>query len=324
VPEYAAVLRALDPAKPESILQARDAALAKSSESIAHDAEAVFRQFQAFYNKALSNVPIVARRSPLNALLTDVCERRLHVCDAASADAFLTSTRTEEVNRRKASAGAVADLRHYRAHGVWFQWGEGEWYAAPDPAFVLSFANSMPLGALGAWVTFWAAEQQERVAEDASILIGWEGLRQRLRRWEAFEREYPELPETQVEVRPHVAWLLALYIFGTSNTRAYDTHHATSADYDVRAGDAAASGRRSGRGGEWQMRIDPLLKSSYERFLVENRGSEYFEVIDGIATRITRSDGVPTRELVDFLRAQLTDPYFESWLRGTERWLSGR
>ena len=72
------------------------------------------------------------------------------------------------------------------------------------------------------------------------------------------------------------------------------------------------------------MRIDPQLKSSYDRFLVENRDSAYYTVIDGIVTRIRKSGGVPTKELVDFLRAELTDPYFKSWFNVTERWLGGR
>ena len=81
---------------------------------------------------------------------------------------------------------------------------------------------------------------------------------------------------------------------------------------------------RVGTARDWPVRIDPKLKSSYERFLVENRDSAYHKVIDGIVTRLRTSNGVPTRELVDFLRAELTDPYFKGWLNVTDRWLSGR
>jgi hypothetical protein len=44
-------------------------------------------------------------------------------------------------------------------------------------------------------------------------------------------------------------------------------------------------------------------------------------VIDGIVTRLRRSNGAPTKELVDFLRAELTDPYFKQWFGVTQRWL---
>jgi hypothetical protein len=332
VPEYAAVLRALDPAQPASILKARDAALSTYAKAASDDADAVFRQFQAFYNEALSNVPYAELRSPLNTLLTAICEGRLHACDAAAADAFLRSARPEDVELRNASdAGAVADLARYRAHGIWFLWGEGDWYAAPDPSFVASVANKLPLGEIGAWVTFWAAEQKERVAEDASILIGWEGVRRRLARWEAFARAHPPLPETQVEVQPHVVWLVALYVFGTSNTPAYDTRFGGMSPYDVRAsggeafGTGAAGGQATGaRGGtrrEPTLRIDPQLTSSYDRFLVQNRDSAYYTAIDGIVTRLRASGGVLTKELADFLRAELTDPYFTPWLRAADRWV---
>lgn len=318
-PEYAAVLRTLDPASPASILQARDAAVAKYSTSVSTDAAAVFRQFQAFYDSVLAKTSYVRLHTPLDELLNDICERKVLQCGAATADAFLASTRPRDVTRREASKGAAAELARYRSCGIWFSFGEGDWYAAPDPAFIAAVADKLPLGELREWVTFWAGEQSQRVAEDAGLVIGWDDLRQRLGRWEAFARAHPELPETQVEVLPHVANLVAIYVFGIPNTRAYDTRSAETPVYDVRAG-----GPPPARAGAWTMRIDPQLKSSYDRFLVENRDSAYYTVIDGIVTRIRKSGGVPTKELVDFLRAELTDPYFKSWFNVTERWLGGR
>lgn len=316
VPEYAEVLRTLDPAKPESILKARDAALAKYAKAASADADAVFRQFQAFYESVLVKTPYIRLRTPLDELLNDICKQGILQCRAATADAFLASAEPGDVKRRDASKPAVADLARYRACGIWFSWGEGDWYPAPDPAFVSDVAGKLPLGELGAWVTLWAAETQQRVAEDAGLVIGWDDLRRRIGRWEAFARAHPELPETQVEVLPHVANLVAMYVFGIPNTRAYDTRSGETPVYDVRVGGAPPAGARA-----WTMRIDPQLKSSYDRFLAENRDSAYYKVIGGIVTRLRASGGVPTRELVDFLRAELTDPYFKDWLRGAERWL---
>jgi hypothetical protein len=324
VPEYAAVLRALDPAKPESILEARDAAIADYASAAGPNAEAVFRQFQGFYTAALSKVPFIELRTPLNDLQNDICRNRLVQCRAATADAFLASTRPQDAAYRDANKPAVADLKRYRACGIWFSWGEGDWYAAPDTAFVSDVARKLPLGELGAWVTFWAGETPQRVADDASLVIGWDDVRQRIARWEAFLRGHPELPETQVEVRPHIANLVAIYVFGIDNTRAYDTRFGGSSSYDVRGGGARTSSARAAGARDWTMRIDPQLWSSYDRFLVQNRESAYYKVIDGIVTRLRGSNGVPTRELVDFLRAELTDPYFASWFSVTDRWLSGR
>jgi hypothetical protein len=324
VPEYAAVLDALDPATPESILKARDAAIAKYSKSVSPDADAVFRQFQAFYDGALWKVPQVPWRTPLNDLLSEICDVERFQCRAGTADAFLSSTTPKDVARRAASKDAAAELVRLRACGIWLSRGEGSWYGAPDPAFVAGVAGKLPLGELGAWVTFWAAETPQRIADDASLVIGWDDLRQRIGRWEAFARAHPKLPETQVEVLPHVANLVAIYVFGISNTRAYDDRFGATSSYDVRAGNAppSATGAISAR--DWTMRIDPQLKSSYDRFLVQNRESAYYTVIDGIVTRLRASNGAPTRELVDFLRAELTDPYFKHWFGVTERWLSGR
>jgi hypothetical protein len=320
VPEYAEVLQALDSAKPESITQARDAALTRYAKSASPDADAVFRQFQAFYDQVLAKkMPYVRLHSPLDELLNDLCGKGVLQCRAATADAFLASAEPGDVKRRDASKPAVADLARYRACGIWFSWGEGDWCPAPDPAFVAGVAAKLPLGELGEWVTFWAAETPQRIADDASLVIGWDDLRQRIARWEAFARAHPELPETQVEVRPHVANLVAIYVFGISNTRAYDTRSGESPTYDVRVGGAPPAGARA-----WTMRIDPQLKASYDRFLVENRDSAYYKVIDGIVTRLRASGGVPTRDLVDFLRTALKDPYFTQWFGHTERWLGGR
>jgi hypothetical protein len=321
VPEYAVVLQALDPAQPESILKARDAALAKYANAGSVDADAVFRQFWAFYGQALVKVGSFKVRSALNRLLTDLCDGRLLRCTPPIVDAFLKSDRPQDVRRREASRNAVGEIARYRASGVWFSWGEGDWYAAPDPAFVSDVANKLPLGELGAWVTFWAAEEPERVAEDASIVIGWEGVRRRLARWEAFECAHPALPETQVEIQPHLAWLAALYVFGIDNTPAYDTRFGGLPAYDVRVGGAQPFDTRAGSARGWTVRIDPELKSSYDRFLVQNRDSAYYTVIDGVVGRLRTSGGAPTKELVDFLKGELTDPYFADWLRRAERWI---
>ena len=142
----------------------------------------------------------------------------------------------------------------------------------------------------------------QRVAEDAGLLIGWDDLRQRIGRWETFARAHPALPETRDIVRPEVVRLVAFYVIGVDNTRAYDE-------------------RSRSPGGT--LRIDPQLMASYERFLIENRGSAYYKVIEGIVTRLRASRGALTRELIDFLRAELTDTFFQQWLRHADRWFAG-
>jgi len=329
VSSYTGALRDLDPAKPESILAARDAALDRCAKAAVTDAEAVFREFRAFYDQVLQTqtrtaFPQTKAGSDVDRLLSRVCERMLLRCTPARIDAWLASTAPQDQQLKSTHAEGAALVRRYRSAGLGFAWSEGDWYAAPDPAFVLDVAGRLPLGDLGAWVTFWAAEAPTRVAEDAGIVIGWEGLRKRLARWDAFARARPDLRETQLEVVPHVAWLIAVYVFGIDNTPAYTMRLTDATDYDVRRNAPPPAGTRRSVTPAATLRIDPVLRSSYDRFLVENRESAYYTVIAGIVERLKASDGVPTKELVQFLRSELTDPYFANWLRIADGWTSGR
>jgi hypothetical protein len=300
--DYAAVLRALDPARPESIVGARDAALSTYAKADSTTADAVFRQFQAFYDRAIAAVPPVPLYSPLAVLLSEICKAEELTCRASTADAFLASSTPDDVKRRGEHREALAALTRYRANGIWFSFGEGDWYATRDSAFLTGVAAGLPLGELREWVVFRAVEDRQRIAEDAGLLIGWDDLRQRIGRWETFARAHPALPETREMVRPEVIRLVAFYVLGVDNTRAYDERFG-----------APAAG----------LRIDPRLMASYERFLAENRDSAYYSVIEGIVMRLRASGGAPTPALIDFLRAQLTDSFFQQWLRGAERWFGG-
>jgi hypothetical protein len=297
VSEYANVLRALDASKSESIILAREAALATYAQVASVEADAVFRQFWSFYRRVVRDVvgtafPPLYGRIPGNRLLTEACAGSLRRCRGSDVDAFLRSQRPDHVRLREANREAAELLSGYRASGIAFDWNEGSWYVRVDPDFLLATAARLPLGELADWVRFWAAEEPQVVAEDASLMVGWDDVRLRLARWERFGRAHPELPETEAEVIPHVRQLLALYVFGTSNTPAYNPS------------------------------IDPNLKASYDRFLVENRDSNFYTVVQGIVERVTRSSGRATPDLVSFLTSQLRHPYFKAWLRGAERWLS--
>jgi len=297
VSEYANVLRTLDASKPESIIRARDAVLATYTQVASVEADAVFRQFWAFYRRVVRDVvgtsyPLLSWRTPGNRLLTEACAGSLTRCRGSDVDAFLRSQRPDHVRLREENRETVERLSRYRASGIAFDSGEGSWYVRADPDLLLATAAQLPLGELAEWVRFWAAEEPQVVAEDASLKVGWDDVRLRLARWERFGRAHPELPETEAEVMPHVRQLLAWYVFGIDNTRAYKPS------------------------------IDPTLKASYDRFLIENRDSSYYSVVQGIVERLTRSDGRATPDLVSFLTSQLRDPYFRNWLRNAEHSLS--
>ena len=300
VPDFANVLRTLDPTKLESITRAHDSAVQGYAKADNTVADAAFRLFWGFYNRSIGSVSCLAWGSAENALLAEVCSGTLR-CPGRRVDDFLKSTTTTD-NRRRAAA--IATVARYRASGIAFDYGEGDFYASPDPQFVSGLAGQLPLGELAEWVRFWAAEQPQRLAEDAGLLVGWDDLRARLARWEAFAKAHPGLPETETEVAPQVKSLVAWYVFGLDNSPAYD--------------------RRFGAAPAWTPRIDPKLKASYETFLQENRGSAYYRVVEGIVARVSKAGGAPTKDLVAFLHAELTDPWLREWLRGTRLWLETR
>lgn len=192
----------------------------------------------------------------------------------------------------------IAALLAYRAAGYVFRSSEGNWYLDPDPAFLSAAASRLPLGELADWVRFWAGEEPQLIADDASLMVSWEALRARIGRWEAFARQHPALPERQKEVEPHARALVALYLFGVDNTPSYD------ADYQVRP---------------LRFQIVPGLLTSYERFIRENRDSPFHGAVLAVVGQLTATRGQLTPELIATLRGRLTDPYFTNWIRGLER-----
>ena len=60
-------------------------------------------------------------------------------------------------------------------------------------------------------------------SEDEGLLIGWTELRQRLRRWEDFDRLHPQFEHSE-EIRGYLGLYLATLMSGTDNTRAFDPH----------------------------------------------------------------------------------------------------
>ncbi len=129
-------------------------------------------------------------------------------------DDFLRSTTATDNQRR---AAAIATVTRYRASGIAFDYGEGDFCASPDPQFISGLAGQLPLGELAEWVRFWAAEQPQLLVEDAGLRVGWDDLRARLARWEAFAKAHPGMPETDTEVTTQVKSLAAWYLCsGTS------------------------------------------------------------------------------------------------------------
>jgi hypothetical protein len=113
-----------------------------------------------------------------------------------------------------------------QAVGAWFRCGyktidsEGTLSLAEDLHVYDEFVPQLPRD-LRDYVRFMVKEDQ-RIAEDAGILITWEQLRARIGRWEEFAQLHPNLPETASEVQAEVERLTDWLLCGIDNSRVLD------------------------------------------------------------------------------------------------------
>jgi hypothetical protein len=307
-PAYADLLQPLDLSRPESILRAREAAIVAATHAGPRIADAVFRQFWAFYDRVLwtllTSSTVTSMGSAADRLLTAACGPDELRCSGSRVDRFLRSTAPADRRLMAELPDAVTWLRGARAAGIAFDLAEGDWYVHADPAFLIALAARLPLGGVREWARFWAAEERQRLSEDGALILTWEELRDRLARWEAFARGNPRLPEVRAEVLPHAAQLLAYYVFGMANTLAYCTGFRDETPT--------------------ALHVDPALRASYGRFLALNRDSAHYRLVEGIVVRLDKSGGRPTPDLVAFLKAELTDSCFKEWLTTADGWLQDR
>jgi hypothetical protein len=153
---------------------------------------------------------------------------------------------------------ALKELREFRKNGMRFYWGEGDWYGGVDNDYLTETASFLK-GDYGDYLRFQAREGKERVAEDAALMISWDELRERIIRYETFMKTHPELPETEMEVRRMLNLLIAYYLTGIENTRAYDLY-----------------------GEQGTGALVPELRTSYERFLSENTESVFHPIVQDV------------------------------------------
>jgi hypothetical protein len=280
--------------QPVAALPAARAALeARARAATPPDAENLFRVFWRWHEKlALDRGNAFFRRQDLQDALSSIAgavdrpvwNHPLEVLDSMPAS---TGSRL-----RRAAPAAFQELEGYRQAGFDFNSGEGAWYLDTDPRFLAKAAAVLPRGAFKDYVLFWSREADERVVEDAGLVISWEELRLRLTRWERFRSLHATIPEAPVALEREIRDLAAFYLCGVDNTPIF--------------------GWDSGA-------LDQKLKTSYERFLSENQSSAYhpavaaaFDVLRG--TRFRRS---PAH--VHALRRHLRHPDFRPYLDLLER-----
>jgi hypothetical protein len=147
---------------------------------------------------------------------------------------------------------------------------EGFWFLNADAAWLAQPARQIacPLGDL---LIFLRGERPTRVVDDASLRLTWAELGERIARWDRFARAHADLPETKAEVAPAVKGYLFCYLCGMSNSLAY-------------AGDTHA--------------LDPALRASYQRFVIESRDSSPWAYVDGLV-KLLAQQGFRRTEAVE-------------------------
>lgn len=101
---------------------------------------------------------------------------------------------------------------------VVFKSQEGDWFVAPDVNYYVDEVLKGYDFPYKEYLEFVNQEERDAVAEDAALFISWEGLRQKIIRYEMFARKHPDLAETQAEIVPRTQRYLSWYLEGLDNT----------------------------------------------------------------------------------------------------------
>ena len=218
--EYVAMLGTLDPSRVESVTAARQAFEHGASRWPPDQAEDAFRAFWRFYRAVVRHHDPAIDKPEAVELLFRLCSD--HACGDSHyiLRALERSRSTVVSDALAANSTLLAGARTTRAHGVEILLAEGNLYRAESADLLSSLADRLPAGPFRGFVEFYARELTVWVA-DASIVIPWPALADRLARWEDFRRAHGELPESRAVVEPEVRRLREFYLCGVSNTPVF-------------------------------------------------------------------------------------------------------
>lgn len=293
VASFRQFLAALDARDRKSIPAARAELEKKFPNAPDSTASAAFRAFRKFYSTTVQTIDRTyfwqtpnnsAPRKDFQAALDEIMSGGSGRIDRVTpellnSDPIQVLDSRDEAFRKKMREkyGATLDeLRDYRKCGVWFYWGEGDWFAGEDAAY-LAAAGAFLKGDLRDFLNFRMETAKARVAHDAALVIAWDELRRRIIGLENFANAHPKLPETDAEIRHELRHLTIWYLCGIGNTPAYSR--------------------------EGSHTIVPELRASYERFLAENRDSSLYPVVAKVYDLLKKHNFAFSRELEDYIKS---------------------
>lgn len=267
----------LDNTKKESILVARDKFFKSFSTATVKENKEAFRIFRGFYQEVIRECDqIFYNKKDCQQLLGNISSLvKGGLENPLPAFEKLNNESSNEI--RTKYAAILKELYGYRNCGMNFYQSEGDWYLKEDIVFLIKMFPVSGRNELKDFLIFLNNED-ERIAEDAGLIISWDDLRKRILCWEQFVEKHPDFLETINEVKPGLATLVGVYLVGLPNTQAYRVHST----------------------GE----IEPKLKKSYEIFLQQNKSSSFYNLISEVYNILKKHNFKINKELVDFLNSQ--------------------
>jgi hypothetical protein len=266
VQSYKKLLDNLDTSKVESILTATAELINSFKGTSSSQSDEALHLFLDYYSKSINKIK-------KGFIQNEDFQHVLNVTRGLDTPLLLEA--------RDKYAASYETLQKYKACGIGFEGlDEGGCDLREDPDFVIKLASNFTSD-YATFVKFYADETRASLGMDASLNIDWDDLRKKIVRFEAFAKQYKQLPEVDAQIKPMLSNMLSIYIEGMDNTPAY------------RLGCQTCKGE-----------IDPELKQSYSTFIKENKNSEYYDLIQGAYNNLAKHDFKFNKDLVSFIESK--------------------
>jgi hypothetical protein len=144
----------------------------------------------------------------------------------------------------------------------------------PDPRFLVRFADHLRPDCR-AYIELYLRESPVWLDYDGALAIPWERLRSRIRRWERFRAEHMDVPELAAHMNGVIKEMFQYYLCGLDNSEVFD--------------DAG--------------RLIPDLRDSYARFLLLNKDSAEYGLVEQTVKTLRRKQWKLDRDLFQLYKS---------------------
>jgi hypothetical protein len=151
---------------------------------------------------------------------------------------------------------------------------EGNYEVAELPGWLEHRLKEVLSRRYEAFFHMWSREIREGFAEDGALVIPWDKLRERIIARELFLKKYPDFIEND-HVRNDMEHYLKVYLRGMDNSKIFDFK---------------------------TKRLKKPLQASYEKFISQNKRSEYYNLIREYYEYLRRNSFVLPGNYNEFLK----------------------